>query len=118
MRIVNAILFTVMAVFAAAQYNDPDFLFWGAVYGVAAVWAGIAAFRPVLLKRTATFAALALCTVLAVYGTVHYWPSEDQFWAQSVWWESEAAREGMGMMLVTLVLTIVTIAATRIRRRR
>lgn len=117
MRIVNAVLFLVMTLFAVVQYNDPDFLFWGVVYGVAALWAGIAAFRPRLLERTATFAALALCTALAIYGTVHYWPSEDQFWEQSVWWESESAREGMGMMLITIVLTVVTITATRIRAR-
>jgi hypothetical protein len=35
------------------------------------------------------------------------WPPAEQWWRTDVWWESEASREGMGLMLATAVLLAV-----------
>jgi len=109
LRIVNGLLCVVLVAFAAVQYNDPDFYFWMPVYGVSAVWAGIAAYDAGRLRRTPFAAALALCIVAAAVGTAWYWPTETGFWHREVWWESETAREGMGMMIVTIVLLVVAL---------
>lgn len=117
MRIVNGVLSALMLVFALVQYNDPDFWFWGPIYGVAASLAAIAAFRPSSFRSGGLFAVTVVCAVLAIVGTVYFWPTDEGFWRQDIWWESETAREGMGMMIVTLVLLVVFWTATRIRRR-
>ena len=114
MRIVNGVLCALFVVFVGVQYNDPDFLVWAAIYAVPAVWAGLAAARPApLLSGPATF-LLGFCLGAAVFGTVEAWPSEPGFWRQEVWWESETAREGMGMMIVTLGLLVVAFTRWRL----
>lgn len=115
-RWINGLLFVVLASFTGVQYNDPDFYFWGAVYGCGAAWCAVAAFSPALLRHLVVRVLLALCVVLAIVGTVHYWPTEAGFWQREVWWESERAREGMGMMILTVFLLFPVIAAAARRR--
>ncbi len=117
MRYLNWCLCGVMVLFAAVQYNDPDALFWIVMYAVAALWAGAAAYRPALFRRTLPFAALAICVVAAAAITVSLWPQQPGWWRQEVWWESESAREGMGLMVVTLVLLIVAVTGLLVRRK-
>lgn len=116
MRIANGILFLLMLLFAGVQYNDPDGPRWMAIYGVPAAWAGVAAFRPALLARPAARALWFATVALAVVGTVYYWPPVADWWRESVWWNVEEAREGMGMMIVDLVLLVVGAAFLRQRR--
>jgi hypothetical protein len=106
MRILNLVLCAFMVLFAAAQYNDPDPLFWAVAYLIPAFWAGLAGLRPALLKPPAAKAGLAASLALYVVGTVYFWPSDANWWLIDVWWESEEAREGMGMMLSTLVIAV------------
>lgn len=57
--------------------------------------------------RISIMAAIAA----AVVGMVHYWPQTSEFWRIDVWWHTETAREGMGMMIVLVVLAISYFAA-------
>jgi Transmembrane family 220, helix len=103
MRYVNGFLCVVMTVFALAQYNDPDGVLWFLIYGIPAVWAGLAAFRPDLLApRPGILAAYAVCLAAAVLYTVYMWPS-----LPANWIHVEEEREGIGMMLVTAALLVV-----------
>lgn len=117
MRYVNAVFCVLMLLFAAVQYNDPDAVFWGVVYAVPAFWAGLAAYRPQALRGRGASLGLAASIVLAVIGTVYFWPRDQGWWQQDVWWESEPAREGMGFMLATLTLLVVAFTWSRVRRR-
>ena len=116
MRIGFAALALIFVLFTGVQYNDPDFFFWMPVYLVPAFWCGIVAFRPGVLPRPWVLPAVALCLALAVAGTIYFWPSEPEFWKREIWWESETAREGMGMMIVTLGLAVAAFAALKARR--
>ncbi len=111
MRLVLGILAVLMLLAAAVQYNDPDGPLWMLYYGVAAVWAGLAALRPVSVSGTTGRALLIATMVAAVLLTVWYWPTDEGWWRVHVWWDSEEAREGMGMMIVTAVLAFVVAAA-------
>ena len=114
MRIVNAILCLLFVLFVAVQYNDPDGPVWMLIYAVPAAWAGFAAYRPNgLLGRLPTL-GLGLCLLASIVGTVATWPQEAGFWQQDVWWNSEMAREGMGMMIVTVALLIVAFTRWRL----
>ncbi len=117
MRYVNGILCLVMLLFAGVQYNDPDFFIWIPAYLVPAVWAGLAAWRPALVGRPRPFAGLAACLGAAAFATVLLWPTEPGWWQKDVWWEKEVVREGMGVMVLTLVLAVVALTAWTKRRR-
>lgn len=107
MRYVNTVLCLLMLLFAGVQYNDPDGPLWMLIYAVPALWAGLAAVRPRLVSGPLPRALLLACIALAVLGVVHYWPDTPRWWTSDVWWEVESAREGMGMMIVALVLLVV-----------
>ena len=115
MRYLNGVLCAIMILFAIVQYNDPDYALWILIYGIPAIWAGVAAFRPAALLRRLPTAGLVLCTAAAVVGTAYTWPTTPGWWRQDVWWNNELAREGMGMMVVTLVMLVVLLANWRAR---
>ena len=117
MRYITIVLGLLMALFAAVQYNDPDGPLWAIIYLVPAVWAAIAAFRPAWIDRPPVRALLAACLLAAIAGVVHYWPETPRWWAKDVWWEAETAREGMGMMLVAIVLAVAWTSAWKRRAR-
>lgn len=117
MRYFHGGLAAVLLLFAGVQYNDPDFYFWGPLYLVPALWAGLAALRPDLLARPSAVGGLFLCLAAAVAGTVVFWPADPTWWRREIWWESEAAREGMGMMIVAASLLALTATAVARRRR-
>lgn len=112
MRFLYAFICLLFIVFAAVQYNDPDALFWAPVYLVPALWAGVAAWRPAALKGQAR-GLLWLSVVAALLGVAWFWPTDAQFWRQEVWWNSEGAREGMGMMIALVGLLILALATRR-----
>lgn len=107
MRILNGVLFALLVLFAAAQYNDPDKWFWVLIYGAAAVISGIAAFSPRLLSGGRGKAVLTVSMAAAIFGCLVFWPPMANWWMIDVWWPEETgepAREGMGMMVVVLAL--------------
>jgi hypothetical protein len=116
MRILYIALCLIFVAFTAVQYNDPDFYFWMPVYLTPAAWAGVAAWRPAGVKGGAARPALWACLLAAVAGTAWFWPTDDGFWRQDVWWDSETAREGMGMMIVTVGLLLVALGTAGGRR--
>lgn len=115
MRYVFAGLALLMLLFAAVQYNDPDGPLWMLFYGVPAAWAGIAALRPHLLGGTVVRSLLGLSLLMVIVVAIAFWPPVAEWWLMSVWWESEEAREGMGLMLASIVLVAV-FAASLARR--
>lgn len=104
MRTICGILSVILLLFAAVQYNDPDFMFWGAAYGIGAMWTGFAAFSPGTLRWGGARAMLAVCLAAALWGVLHFWPESEHWWWTEVWWVTETAREGMGMMFVLVSL--------------
>ncbi len=111
MRLVHIILCLLMLLFIGVQYNDPDGSMWMIIYAIPAVWAAIAAFRPQWSTSSLARILLPLTIVAAVGGMIYYWPTAEGWWRQEVWWEVETAREGMGMMIVAIVLLVVWISS-------
>lgn len=106
MRVLNGILSIMLIGFALVQYNDPDIFLWVPIYGIPAAWRAMAAYRPQRARRRSSSAALTACIAVAIVGTVISWPTEAGFWRREVWWDSETAREGMGLMIVTVSLLV------------
>ncbi|MFK7859861.1 MAG: transmembrane 220 family protein [Granulosicoccus sp.] len=96
-----------MLLFIGVQFNDPDGPMWMAIYSVPAIWAGIAGLRAKWLMRALPRALLLLSMAAALVGTLYYWPRTTRWWSIDVWYETETAREGMGMMIIFIVLIIV-----------
>lgn len=107
MRVLSGLFCLVLALFALVQYNDPDFLYWFVIYGLAAIWCALAALKPSLLtENNALRGFFALCVIGAVVGTFYYWPSGEDWWAKDVIWDNELVREGLGMAIVTIGLLL------------
>lgn len=109
MRIVYGVLCALLLLFAAVQVNDPDGMLWLVIYGVPGLLAGYGAWKPPALRSGAGRTGLLVLLVLAIAGTAYYWPTTPDFWRQDVWWNTETAREGMGMMIVTVALLIMAL---------
>jgi hypothetical protein len=107
MKYLFAVLALLMVLFALVQFNDPDGPLWMVFYGVPAIWAGIAWLRPHLLVRPAPLLMLAASLLAGLVLVVILWPPAEDWWLTEVWWESEASREGMGLMLAAGVLLAV-----------
>ena len=113
MKYLNIALCLLMVFFAGVQYNDPDGLFWMAIYAVPALAAGLVGFYPQGVRKPAFVGLYGIATLAAIGATIYFWPETPGFWRQEVWWHTETAREGMGMMIVALVLLVASIAAWR-----
>ena len=107
MRYVFAGLALIMLLFAIVQYNDPDGPLWMVLYGVPALWAGIAWMQPHLLTGKTPLLLLGGSVLAGLVLVVVLWPPAEEWWRTDVWWESEASREGMGLMLAAAVLLAV-----------
>jgi hypothetical protein len=117
MRYVNIVLALLMVLFAVVQLNDPDASAWFFIYIVPGILAAIAAFRLNILTTSGGTAALAALVLASLAGVAYYWPMTPGFWRQDVWWETETAREGMGIMIVAIVMIVVFYTAWSARRR-
>jgi hypothetical protein len=117
MRYVLGFIAVLMLLFVLVQYNDPDGPLWMVYYGVAAIWAGLAAFKPRIFAGQVARGLLLASIIAAIGLTIFYWPPAEHWWDIDVWWESEESREGMGMMIVTLVLAVTAAAVFSGRRR-
>ena len=122
MRIFSGVLCLLLILFAGFQYNDPDFWRWGAIYGLAAVFAGVAALFPRVLSAGRGLVAYLVCFALSLAGVYYYWPDTPQWWSPAVWSDAavmsdgtEIAREGMGMMIVAFAMLVAGVTALRRR---
>ena len=113
MRVIYIICLLLMLLFIGVQFNDPDGAVWMLIYAVPAVWAAIAAFRHSLLGNKITHFTLLTCIFLAITGMIYFWPKTPGWWRQEIWWEVETAREGMGLMIVAVVLSAVWLGRPR-----
>jgi hypothetical protein len=102
-----------MVLFGAVQYNDPDGLLWMGIYAVPALWCGVGLFWRKVFKNKGIIALYWASVVMAVAGVVYFWPLTPQFWTKDVWYNVETAREGMGLMIVLIVLLVVSFSARK-----
>ena len=107
MRVLLGLLLVLMILFGAVQYNDPDGLLWMGIYLVPALWCGMGLFLPRVFNNTATVILFWASVVMSIIGVFYFWPLTPQFWTKEVWYNVETAREGMGLMIVFIVLLIV-----------
>ena len=91
MRWLNAALAAILLFFAALQYNDPDPLVWGPIYGLAAVWSLLAAWRPALLGGFLVRLGATVSAVLFLLGFAWLAPTIGRDWIHV-----EEAREAFG----------------------
>ena len=112
MRYVNGFFCVLFALFAVVQYNDPDAMLWIVVYGVTALWAGLATFRLTQFAHSQILLAAFGLTLLAmVGGAIYDWPQ-----SISDWWDNEFVREGLGLIIAVVALAIVAYTLWRTRR--
>jgi hypothetical protein len=116
MRYASGALGILLLLFAAAQYNDPDRLFWSVAYGVPAFWAVGIAIKPASLRGTTATVLFIACMIAAFIGVYYFWPQANEWWRQEVWWRDEAAREGMGLMIVAGAFLFLALARLRMAR--
>ena len=107
MRYLFTVLMCLMLVFAGVQYNDPDGLQWMVIYSVPAFWCAVAAFSANLIRRVMVKVALLASIAASMAGVVWFWPLSPRFWTKDVWLNVETAREGIGLMIVFVVLLLV-----------
>lgn len=95
MRVANTALGAVLLLFAALQYNDPDALYWGAVYVLAASFPILALLRarplarlPALRMGAWAAAGLFLLGFASLAGTIG-----------ADWIHVEEAREALGYLI-------------------
>ena len=115
MRVVNGVFCVLLILFAAVQYNDSDGLFWGLLYLAGSVATGLAAFRPAVYMAKVLLGLCLAATAAVLVGVIIYWPKTPGFWRSSVWWETETAREGMGMMILFIAFLCAAFVAWRRR---
>lgn len=113
MRYVFIALMCFMLMFMGVQYNDPDGLMWMAIYGTPACWCAIAVFWQRAFEYRFTKCVLGVNIAASFIGVMWFWPLTPQFWTKDVWYNVETAREGLGLMIVALVLLIVFFVAGR-----
>lgn len=106
MKYLNILLFLLMIPFLGVQYNDPDGPMWILIYGIPTVWAGLAAFRLDRILNSDASAALSISVAVILVLTGYYWPTTPEFWQKDVWWITETAREGLGMMIASIVILV------------
>jgi len=112
MRYLNGFFCILFALFAVVQYNDPDALVWIMIYGIVAVWAGLAAFRLTQFAHSRLLLGVfGLSVVAFVAGTIYEWPP-----SIADWWENELVREGLGMIIATVALLVVAYSVWRARQ--
>ncbi len=116
MKYLNILLFLMMIPFLGVQYNDPDGPMWILIYGVPTVWAGLAAFRLDRVLSNDASAALSISVAVILVLTGFYWPNTPNFWEKDVWWTTETAREGMGMMISSFVILVTTFYIWSVRK--
>lgn len=113
-KYINLVILVLMLLFMGVQYNDPDGPMWVVIYGVPAIWAGLAFFRLPLFRLLESRKLMLVSVLAALAGMVYFWPTTPHWWASEVWWETETAREGMGMMIANAALLITWVIGRKV----
>ncbi len=108
-RIVNLMLTLVFLLFMAAQFNDPDPVFWAGIYGTVAVIAAFATFAkfsiPLILITLGASLGVMLYLMPSVFELlVHHHPGElmNRMAADKPY--IEEAREALGLLVSVIAL--------------
>ncbi len=109
MRIVHIVLAATLAYFAALQYNDPDWYYWGLMYLIAAAWSFAAARWPERLgsSRFVRIGGL-ICVMLFSVGFVSL--------ARNIgpgWIHHEEALEAFGYLICAVATALAIFDARR-----
>lgn len=110
MRAVHAVLCVLLLFFAALQYNDPDWLYWGLVYLLSAIWPFLAAVAPRHMQSSPlahVCAAISLLFLIGFLSLAHQ--------LGPGWIHNEEARESLGYLICALA-TALAVWDTRRRR--
>ena len=116
MRVLCGVMAALLVLFAAVQWNDPDPLFWGAIYAAVAGWCALAAFRPALMRTGVARGLLLVSLGLTAWGVVAFFPDAERWWSIDVWWpeqSGETSREGMGMLVAAAAMAAAALVGLR-----
>jgi len=92
---VHLVLAIILFIFAAVQYNDPDWYFWGPIYLLAAAWSYVAARSPALFRTSPVVLYGALLSAAGfVVGFIY-----DAPFIKPGWIHIEEAREALGYLI-------------------
>src|SRR5262245_52061638 len=94
MRTVHVILCGILLLFAALQYNDPDWYYWGPVYLLAALWSALAGLAPQLMRSPLARIAAPLSIALFLLGFASLAGQLGPGWLYD-----EEARESLGYLI-------------------
>ena len=92
-RIASAAMTVLFVFWAGFQYNDPDGLLWGAIYGLAALLSLLA-----FLRRLSPVAAACACAAAAVGGLL----LAIQVITQGQFFFDEMGREMLGLFVISI----------------
>ena len=103
MRILHGLLLLTMLLFTLLQLNDPDGLLWTAIYTIPTLTMLVAVLRPQWFRTTAGRFVRWVSVGSMAAAVAYFLPKTSGFWSSDVWWETEAVREGMGVIIAFLV---------------
>ena len=109
MRTVHVVLCGILLLFAALQYNDPDWYYWGPVYLLAAVWSLLAGLAPQLMRSLLIArigAPLSIVLFLLGFGSLATQLGPG-------WIHNEEARESLGYLICAATTALAVWDARR-----
>ena len=106
MKYLNLLLSILMFLFVFVQYNDPDFYYWGIIYFIPAFSSGLVFLNPKIINKLSSQLLFIILFIGIIFLTGFYWPKDSLWWEVDVWWNTESVREGMGMMISSIVMII------------
>lgn len=95
MRFVHAALLAILILFAALQYNDPDWYYWGLVYLLAAAWSLLAVLQP---ERFVTWTVARIGAPVSIALFLVGFASLASY-LEPGWIHIEEARESLGYLI-------------------
>ncbi len=109
MKVIYFIFFTLFAVFAAVQFNDPDSFIWIITYGVVALVSLLRLFG--IFQRTMVFILMILVGLYALLHVQYFWEwlvtsNKGELFGEMIYEKSyiEGTREFLGLVLADLTL--------------
>lgn len=106
MKYLNLLLSILMFLFVFVQYNDPDFYYWGVIYSIPALSSALIFLNPKIIHKLTSQLLFITLFIAIIFLTGFYWPNNSFWWEVEVWWNTESVREGMGMMISSIVMIV------------
>jgi hypothetical protein len=106
MKYLSLLLSILMFLFVFVQFNDPDFYYWASIYSIPALSSLLVFLNPKIIHKLPLQLLFIILFIVIIFLTGFYWPKESLWWEIDIWWNTETAREGMGMMISSLVMII------------